>query len=949
MLYVFLGVIGALAGAFWLRGDGAFLAGGLVGVLAAAVISLKNQVGRLMRRMSDLEARQTAARTPADPAPQQPRPEKETAETFSVSPEIKATPFPARRPAPEEDLYMESVPDTPTPKSDVQATPDSPAPDEKPPFETQQDPSPPPAAHDQTGFESFIRSLISGGNLMVRVGVVILLFGFAFLIKYAAARNMVPLEVRLAAAFAAGIGLLALGWRLRSKRFGYAMALQGGGLGIMYLTLFASARLFHMVPLPLTFGVMVALVAFSGMLAVLQNAASMAVLGAAGGFLAPVLLSTGSGNHVLLFSYYALLNAGIFGIAWFKAWRWLNLLGFFFTFGIGSAWGLQYYRSSHFTTTEPFLVISFAFYLTISVLFAFKLPPKLKGYVDGTLVFGLPVVVFGLQVPLVQRFEYGLAFSALVMGMVYITLATSLWRRRTKEMAPLVEAFLALGVVFSSLAIPLALSGLWTAVAWSLEGAGLVWVGVRQRRLTARLFGLLLQFGAGFLFLADGRYGGGMMILNSRFLGGMMIAVAAMVSAFFLDRYRSVLRALEQFPSALIMAWGLVWWFGAGVVEIEHHWPDRYQLECLAAFVVTSCGIMGWLCHRLDWKGLRWPAVGLLPFMVFLYIVTAHYSNDYRRMHPFQDWWLAIWPLALAVHFLLLWKLESKWPKKLLVPWHVTGGLLIIFLLSREAAWGIDRLMLGSPAHPGRLTATAYETLMRRRLGLAGIQKFIAWGMVPAAGAWVLKGLFRKTGIRPEVAYNGWLPFLIMLGLTGWTFFSPSFNGAFVSLPYLPLLNPLDVVQAFVLLTILYWCRSQRQEPTPPAGKLDAAMLWGAPVFGVFLWLTAIVARTVHHWGHVPYSVEALGDSAVFQASLSVLWGALALGTMVTAHRLKQRAIWFTGAGLLAVVLVKLFIVDLSGTGTVSRIVSFLAVGALMLIIGFFTPLPPAADKGATS
>jgi uncharacterized membrane protein len=83
-----------------------------------------------------------------------------------------------------------------------------------------------------------------------------------------------------------------------------------------------------------------------------------------------------------------------------------------------------------------------------------------------------------------------------------------------------------------------------------------------------------------------------------------------------------------------------------------------------------------------------------------------------------------------------------------------------------------------------------------------------------------------------------------------------------------------------------------------------------------------------------------------------VLWGLLAFGSMAVANRLMLRPVWFAGAGLLAVVVGKLFVVDLSGSGTVSRIVSFLAVGGLMLIIGFFTPLPPAlaqADADAAN
>jgi uncharacterized membrane protein len=83
---------------------------------------------------------------------------------------------------------------------------------------------------------------------------------------------------------------------------------------------------------------MVALVVCSSFLAVLQESKSLAVAGIIGGFLAPVLMSTGGGSHVMLFTYYALLNMGILGIAWFKSWRELNLLGFFFTFTIATLW-----------------------------------------------------------------------------------------------------------------------------------------------------------------------------------------------------------------------------------------------------------------------------------------------------------------------------------------------------------------------------------------------------------------------------------------------------------------------------------------------------------------------------------------------------------------------------------------------------------------------------------
>ena len=80
-------------------------------------------------------------------------------------------------------------------------------------------------------------------------------------------------------------------------------------------------------------------------MAVVQDGKPLAVIGIVGGFLAPLLASTGEGRHVILFSYYLLLTCGIVGIASFKAWRMLNWIGFIFTFGVATMWGVTRYEA----------------------------------------------------------------------------------------------------------------------------------------------------------------------------------------------------------------------------------------------------------------------------------------------------------------------------------------------------------------------------------------------------------------------------------------------------------------------------------------------------------------------------------------------------------------------------------------------------------------------------
>ncbi|MCW5213711.1 DUF2339 domain-containing protein, partial [Desulfobulbus sp. TB] len=229
---------------------------------------------------------------------------------------------------------------------------------------------------------------------------------------------------------------------------------------------------------------------------------------------------------------------------------------FFFTLGIGSFWGVNSYKARYFASTEPFLILFFLMFTLIGILFAFRQPPKLKGYVDGTLVFGTPIICFSLQTALLKDMKYGLAITALLVSFFYIGLARFLWNkgdeRLRQGMRTLTEAFLALGIVFVTLAVPLALSGRWTAVTWALEGAALIWVGVRQNRIIPRNFGTLLQLVAAFFFLT-GNYSPDerMILFNGIYLGCLIISLSALFSSRYLYRAEN-LHNFEQYHHLLL-------------------------------------------------------------------------------------------------------------------------------------------------------------------------------------------------------------------------------------------------------------------------------------------------------------------------------------------------------------------------------------------------------------
>lgn len=761
-------------------------------------------------------------------------------------------------------------------------------------------------------------NFLSGGSLLVKTGVVILFFGVSFLVKYAADHALIPIELRLSAAALAGIVLLGIGWRLRLVRPLYAHAIQGGGVGILYLTIFAAFRLYDLLPPLFAFSFLVAVAAISALIAVLQDSRSLAVLGAAGGFLAPILASTGTGSHVFLFSYYALLNLGIAGIAWFRAWRVLNLMGFAFTFVIGISWGWRYYRPEYLSTTEPFLILFFLIYTFIAVLFALRQPPDLKGYLDGTPVFGTPVAAFALQAMLVEPYRFALAWSAVALGLFYLPLAMFLSRRSPHYLRPLAEAFFAFGVVFGTLAIPLALENRWTSAAWALEGAAILWAGIRQQRRLARAFGILLQFGAGIAFLAELQATtGALPVLNGFFLGCALIALTGIFSAFCLQRHRESVSRPEAFFGCLLLAWGLLWWFSGGLSELDRHVAPAYSMGAVLSFLALSCLACDLIRKRLSWTAMSWPALSLLPMLYLCALAMAE-----EGLHPLAEGGSAGWPVAFAAGYLLLYRHDGM-HAQLRDLLHAGTFWLATGLVTLECAWRLDHWIVGSPVWP-LVAFGVLPALMVLLVSLQGAR--LTWPLARHLGAYL------SLGSGPPALF-AWL----------WIWYANLASPGDPSpVRYLPFLNPLDLATGFVLVALLQLERHLR-ELFPATGDqpvIRRLFLSGYSAT-VFLWLNGVVVRTVHHWGGVPFSLPALHHSLLLQATLSIFWSLLALCAMLYATRLGNRFVWLSGAALLGAVVLKLFIVDLSGIGTVSRIVSFVGVGVLLLVIGYVAPVPP--------
>lgn len=798
-----------------------------------------------------------------------------------------------------------------------------------------------------------------GGNTIVRVGLVILFVGLTFLVRLVANAGLFPIEARLATVGAIGAALLAFGFRKRIEKPGFGMSLQGAGVGIMYLTVFAAARLYAVMPPLAAFGFMIVFAALGCALAILQNSQAMALVAFLGGFAVPVLLGGESKTPIPLFTYITVLNLAILVIAWKKSWRPLNLLGFFATFSLAGLWGLNNYADQHYLTCQLFLAGTIAIYLAMALLYAHNTPGKLGNTADSTLLFGPALVGFGLQVGLVKDIEFGSAFAALAFGAAYLAVTAFALRKRRAEMRLLSECLLAIGVGFVTLAIPLALDAKWTSAAWALEGAGAFWVGARQARWMPRLFGLLLQGVAALIVLTtlDDNVSAWPLGHNG-FVGPMMVAVPLLLTAWWLRRplphsgSRLAVRYARD-EALLEKPWFLAG-FGfaalALVREITRKLPaatsedypafffePHEQLLLIMLALLAAMALADWFGRRKDWAVATWPARLSLPLLWVCFLISMGLG---RHVLYLPD--LAGWVLALGAHLWLLRRQDRDTGHGITAirsTLHAGGVWLVTAMLAESLQLGIDRARLWDTSWAGVIYLVSVTAVMAALTRWAG-------RAAPLAQTDGLRWPLRNSA--PAYWWNAAVP-LAVLALAGAAITALLAEGVTEPLPYVPLLNPVDLSVALALAGLALWRRMVASAAHPPAGS--APLLGEVPVIMTgliaFGWINAIWLRSAHHWLEIPWTPEDLAANGTVQTGVSILWTLLAMALMLYAKRVGARVLWLTGAALLAAVVAKLLLLDMSKVEGLARIIAFIGVGGLMLAIGYFVPLPPRQREEA--
>lgn len=922
-MYVVWAIVGAIIGVFVGQSVAGAVAGFAIGLLWARTSQLSRDLDEAVRKLTE------SATKPAPVQRSEPSVTWPTAdEVLARQPGSPAHPsdLTGRPPAPvgaiaytstrsvPPPMPAEAATSAPVPASSASASASASA--QAPAREASAIPAAPAGPSFADRAASAVKRWFTEGNVPVKVGMLVLFAGVAAFLKYASDIGLlrVPMSVRLALVALVAIAGVGFGWMQRERRRAFALSLQGGSLGVLVMTVFAAYRMYDLIgPLP-AFALLVIFVAGLCVLAVLQDALALAVLGLLAGFAAPIIASSGQGNHVALFSYYAVLNLAILGIAWKRSWRILNVLGFVATFGIGTAWGALRYDPMLFNSTEPFLVLFFLLYLIVPWLHVLRSPDRRKAILDGCLMFGNPIASLFLQAALLDWAPMPLAVSALVAAAIYLGIAFAI--RKRDDMGVLRETWAVLAVAFATIAVPLALSASVTASVFALEGAGLVWLGFRQSRRLPRWSGVFLQL------LAAGAWGlnallnhhyGDMPILNAQFIGALLLMIGGAASAWQFDRHgRS--QGVSSLARIGLASWALLWWFvGVGVEIATFATDDTTAAACWLAVI----GVIAWPVAEASRRAHKLDLGVVLAFVVPLSIfagVPVLMGAGQSGVQPFS-----VYPLiTVAISAISSW----------LAMRAITAHRVVA--VAASVAWWLRWLVF-----IGVGTSVAYGFRM---------PMLVADGWVSAA--FVLPTLVLTALAlwwpRPVVAPLAAHAEAIRAALGGLLFFATALIGIgllFVSgqaapLPFIPVLNPVDLLLVAVLVLVF---RALSDDTLPHGVRVTRPVVFAVCFFA---FATSATLRAVHHLASVPWD-DTITRSSLAQLSLTVVWSVIGVLAWVLGSRRGQRMLWMAGAGIMGLVLAKLLLVDRSHLGNLFGIGSFMAYGLLCTVIGYLAPAPP--------
>ncbi len=316
-----------------------------------------------------------------------------------------------------------------------------------------------------------------GENLINKIGIGILVLGISFFVKYAIDQNWIGEVGRVAIGILAGGILIGFAHYMRNSFRAFSSVLVGGGLSVLYFTIGIAFHEYQLFSQTVAFIIMVFITGFAVLLSILYDRKELAALSVIGGFATPLIVSTGEGNYIILFTYLLILNCGMLVLAYFKKWNIVNILSYIFTIFLYGIWLVKKLGNvdAPYIGGLSFGIAFYLVFLAMNILNNIKEQQKFSVWEIIILISNTMFFYFCGMASLhyVSEGMFQGIFTA-SMGIINFIVVATLYKREYIDKNLL---YLLIGIVltFVSLIAPIQLEGNYITMFWAIEAVLLLW------------------------------------------------------------------------------------------------------------------------------------------------------------------------------------------------------------------------------------------------------------------------------------------------------------------------------------------------------------------------------------------------------------------------------------------------------------------------------------------
>ena len=383
----------------------------------------------------------------------------------------------------------------------------------------------------------------SSGRILGGIGIGAVVIGMAFFLKYAFDNNWIGPSGRVVLGLLIGILVMSIGQSLRKKYLNYSDLLMGGGMAILYLSIYSAYGFYHLVDPMLAFMGMIAVTAIGVAISIMNATQTLSAVALIGGFLTPFLIGTGELGPWIVFTYMTILNAGILGILFFKKWTNLVLIGLIGTWLYFGQWLSSSYTDILLVPTLLFILVQFLIFTASSVvrIIVEKIKAVEIDYVVLTVTaLSFAGVCYHLLMP---QYKDMASVGAVIVAAFYGVVALVAFKENPQDRT--INIFLpGLAVAFLTAAVPIEFSGPWIAAWWLIEALVLYVVASNSSSRGFQVMGVVVYvlglFDVLKYIVEYTRPAGYMIFYNGPFVMLVMATIVAYAIAFMYYHYGSV-------------------------------------------------------------------------------------------------------------------------------------------------------------------------------------------------------------------------------------------------------------------------------------------------------------------------------------------------------------------------------------------------------------------------